>query len=45
MMASDPSIIFPGTTVGLKIVSTCDGKQLDVLAENGRYEYVVLSAD
>ena len=42
-MANDPSIIFPSTTVGLKIVSASTGEQVFLIKENGRYEYEVLS--
>jgi predicted component of viral defense system (DUF524 family) len=42
-MANDPSVAFPGTTVGLKIVSAYTGEQVFSLAENGRYEYEVLA--
>jgi len=43
-MASDPSVVFPDMSVGLKIVSAHTGKQVSSLQENGRYEYEVLSA-
>jgi predicted component of viral defense system (DUF524 family) len=42
-MASSPSVVFPGTTIGLKIVSAYTGEQVFSLAENGRYEYEVLA--
>lgn len=41
-MANDPSIVFPATDVGLKIVSAL-GKHVSFLQENGRYEYELLS--
>jgi len=43
-MASDPSILFPETSVGLKSVSARNGEQVSFLEGNGRYEYEVLSA-
>ncbi len=43
-MAESLSLIFPDIDVGLKIISSRTGEQVDVLEENGRYEYVVLSA-
>lgn len=45
MMANKPSILFPDPSVGLRIVSARTGERVDVLEENGRYEYEVLSTD
>jgi hypothetical protein len=42
-MANDPSILFLGISVGLKIVSADTGELVSLLKENGRYEYEVLS--
>ena len=38
-MKIEPSILFPGTAVGLKVVSALDGNPVSSLEENGRYEY------
>ncbi|MCU0858696.1 MAG: DUF2357 domain-containing protein [Pontiellaceae bacterium] len=38
-MANSPSVVFPDTTVGLKMVSAATGEPVSFLNENGRYEY------
>ncbi|VGO22090.1 DUF2357 domain-containing protein [Pontiella sulfatireligans] len=42
---NNPSIVFPGTPAGLKIISAHTGERVSELEENGRYEYEVLSCD
>lgn len=42
-MPNNPSIIFPDTALGLKIISAQTGEQVSWLEENGRYEYEVLA--
>jgi predicted component of viral defense system (DUF524 family) len=38
-MADHSSVVFPGTSVGLKAVSVRTGEQVSFFEENGRYEY------
>jgi predicted component of viral defense system (DUF524 family) len=38
-MADHSSVVFPGTSVGLKVVSVRTGEQVSFFEENGRYEY------
>ena len=38
-MENSPSVVFPGTSVGLNIVSTSTGEQAFFLKETERYEY------
>jgi hypothetical protein len=40
---NSPSVIFSGTTVGLKIVSAHTGAWVRALEENGRFEFEMLS--
>jgi predicted component of viral defense system (DUF524 family) len=38
-MANSPSVVFPGTAFGLRVVSVRTGEPVSFLEENGRYEY------
>ena len=42
-MTGCPSIVFPGTSIGLNLVSARTGEPVSSLDENGRYEYELLS--
>jgi len=37
-MADHSSVVFPGTTIGVKMVSVRTGEQVSFFEENGRYE-------